>query len=221
MEEAYRSLIKKFYHAVDSGDAITALDYLSRLGRYGGFHSFWGDVVYSRGIRLVAIENTSEAASAIANFILLTKRWTLSAIYILKMTTPSARTTFDELINKAWDEFSRAEFVQILQEYDQLLSQRQKCDQLFSQRQGPRLLVFIDRGRLIDAPGCRIARVHKPVHWTHVQVEYDGWVKPDGGCTLGIDPVLEANTGELVFNTGEEASMYAKEHGWRDVGIYG
>jgi len=210
------SLIENFYRALRSGwfassRARKAYNCLVHIGAASGFHSNLEHGVALRGINVVAIENTSEAATALVTYILLTKKddmGTEGARCISRMTTPAAIAALDELVRKAWDTASRDKFVEYRQAYNKLLSRRQQ----------PITHVVIDANPdFTKAFGYRIGIPDKSVSWEGVywiNIPNDGWIMPDGSCTLGINPELEAHTGELVFIGIQEAYTYAKQRAW-------
>ncbi len=211
------SLIQEFYRAVASwgfagSRARKGYECLVRIGAASGFYSEYEFKIAERGACVVAIEDTPEAATALAMYILLAQGWEsiAEAGNILRMTTPAAATALDELVNKAWDKYARDEFIKYRQGYDELSSRRRQ----------PITHVFIDARNLSKAGGYRIGRTVSSAYWGGAygsSIPNDGWIKPDGSLTLGIDPELETNTGELVFNTTQEAYQYAKQWGWTVV----
>ncbi len=210
-------LIKEFYRAVASwgfagSRARKGYECLVRIGAASGFYSEYEFKIAERGACVVAIEDTPEAATALAMYILLAQGWDsiAEAGNILRMTTPAAASALDELVNKVWDKYARDDFVKYRQRYDELAGRRRQ----------PITRVFIDARNLSNASGYRIGRTVSSAYWGGAYGSYipnDGWIKLDGSLTPGIDPELEANTGELVFNSTQEAYRYAEQRGWTVV----
>lgn len=206
-----RSTIEDFYHAITSigfpGNlARKSYNCLVRIGYASGFTSDFEQEIAERGIKIVALENTDNAATAIAKYILLAQGLSSipSARCLIRMTTPSAGVALDGLIKKAWDKVSRESFLEFRQEYDTLSNRRHQSINY----------IFIDARNKAKASGFRIGRTIESALGYGNQIWFDGWIKSNGTCTLGIDLELESNTGELVLNSIQEAYRYAKLRGW-------
>jgi hypothetical protein len=210
------SEIEEFYRAVTSwgfGGKVSkfkkAYECLVRIGHTSGFDNEYESIVAKRGIGIVALEDTSDAAATIAMFILIFQglEQVSFARCLTRMTTPAAASSLDELIRKARNEDIRKEFETYRQEYNELSNRRRLRT----------THVFIDTRNVAKASGYRIGRTMEGAYMNAsfgTNIPFDGWVKSDGSCTLGLVFDLESNTGELVFNTIQEAYRYAKQHDW-------
>lgn len=202
------SEIEEFYRAVTSwgfGGKVAKFkkcyECLVRIGRASGFDNQYESPIVERGMCVVALENTSEAATAIAMFTLTFQglEQVDFARCLIRMTTPAAASALDELIRKARNSDIRKTFERYRHDYDEILNYRRQ----------PITHVFIDTYNFAKASGYRIGRTNN-IH----RSAYYGWIKSNGSCTLGLPPALESNSGELVFNTMQEAYRYAKQRNW-------
>lgn len=214
--KASSSLIAEFYRAVSSwgfaGSRVKdGYNCLVRIGAASGFRNDNESQIAFRGMRVVAVENTDNAATALTMYILLTQgyMWTVGASYIAKMIAPSASAGLDELVRKAWDDMCRADFVR----------ERQAHDWALNRRRQPTKNVFIDMRNLAKSHGYRVIRTaadaHHGLYYSSSPME--GWIKPDGSYSLGIDLEVEVGGGELVLNTAREAYACANRLGWTVV----
>jgi hypothetical protein len=168
------SLIEEFYRAVASWGiasvrAKNAWNCLVRIGYASGFQGDEGNAGV-QGMRVVAIQNTPDAATALAMYMMLLKGGTGTAGQFLgKMTTPAAKTAFDELVQKAWDAAARTELTELRQGRDWVLEQHRK----------PTARVFIDVMNHAKSPGYRIIRTVENAYWSPYgsNAPMLGWIK--------------------------------------------
>ncbi len=210
------SEIKEFYRAVTSwefGRKVAKFkecyECLVRIGRSSGFDNEYETKIAERGVYIVALENTSEAATAIARFTLMFQGYEQVgfARCLTWMTTPAATSALDELVRKARNEDIRKTFEKYRHDYDEMSNYRRQ----------PIKHVFIDTQNFAKASGYRIGRTNENAYnssFYGTNIPFAGWIKSDGSCTLGFPLGLDTNTGELVFKTIQEAYRYTKQRNW-------
>ena len=208
-----QSLIKGFYNAAASSQpagqrASEARGWLVKIGAASNFSSAYEHEIALRGMRVIAVQNTPEAANAIAAFLVLSQghAWIVAGNYLARMTAPTVAAVLDGLVKKAWDQLSHEEFAR----------QREAHNWLTSRRQSPVTRVIVDIHNLAKSAGYRILKAleNSARSSPDVALTLEGWLKPDGSSTLGIDLEIEADTDELVFDSLAEALAGAKQSGW-------
>ena len=179
---------------------------LIQIARTSGYKGSNTDNEVLRGLRVVAIQDTNEAAVALAEFIIKARFGT--PLYIARMTAPEASWKIDEIAK-------RLSFPGIETACD--LARNVHPEYLRWRREPTKYVIVTKASDLyglvrIHSEDRRYVPIHDLALTLHSRLI--GWIQPNGDTTLGIDYDFEAKMGIVKFRSEEEAIRWANNQGW-------
>ena len=203
-------LVGNFYRIMGSWGFLSNLydeaqAVLIQIARASGYRGNNTDNEILRGLRVVAIQDTNEAAVALAEFIIKTRLGT--PLYIARMTAPAASSAIDEIAKKRLPGF----------EVVCDLARNFHAEYLQWRREPTRYVIVTKVSSLYGlvkthSEDRRYASIHDPALTLHSRLI--GWIQPNGDTTLGIDYDFEAKMDIVKFRSEEEAIRWANNQGW-------
>jgi hypothetical protein len=204
-------LVDNFYRIMGSWGFLSnrydeARSTLIQIARASGYKGSNPDDEVLRGLRVMAIQDTNEAAVALAEFIIKARFGT--PLYVARMTAPAASSAIDEIVKKRLPGFDIVCDLARNFHTEYLQWRREPTRYVIVTKVSSGLYGLVKT----HSEDSRTVHIHDPALTLHSRLI--GWIQPNDDTTLGIDYDFEAKMDIVKFRSEEEAIRWANNQGW-------